>query len=604
MSPPQEQDPSLDSLDSLPGRLIAGNFRVERLIGQGAMGNVYKAEQLSLGKAVAVKVLHPHLMSDDKLVGRFKREAKSASRLNHPNSIQIIDSGQDADGTLYIAMELLSGRDLAQVIRDDFPLPLPRVVRIMTQVMSALDEAHAQGVIHRDLKPSNIMLIERRGEQDFVKVCDFGIAKATTPDGKDQDEDRQQMLTIQGLVCGTPEYMSPEQARAEPLDGRADLYSAAIILYQLITGDIPYKADSPMGIVSRHLAEVPMAPSRRRPDLPIPKSIDEVILRGMEKSREARYPTAIAFRAALEAVVSATQGQYTPVPPSLSSAAPTTPAFGAVTPPPTALIPPTTPAQRFGSTADLTTKGPSKAAPALLVGALILAAGGAAAFMATRGPTSASMPTTQASVVSPPVLSMPAAARGAAPVPAATPEPTEPKLPPAAVAPPPAEAPAPVEELAAPVVAPPHHAAATRERSHHRPSAGGGHPVEHAVHAAPGVAPPAAPEEPPAATAVRVPAASASVSSGPAPETAPVMRGPREVLAEGERLLGQGEVAEACARGEEAKRMGAKQPLTYKFLGKCYMRAGRSADAKENYKKYLELSPSASDAPFIKSMLK
>src|SRR5439155_2490956 len=118
------------------------------------------------------------------------------------------------DGTLYIAMELLGGRDLAQVIRDDFPLPLPRVVRIMSQVMSALDEAHAQGVIHRDLKPSNIMLIERRGEQDFVKVCDFGIAKATLGDGA---EDRSAMLTVQGLVCGTPEYMSQEQARAEPL---------------------------------------------------------------------------------------------------------------------------------------------------------------------------------------------------------------------------------------------------------------------------------------------------------------------------------------------------------------------------------------------------
>ncbi|HVR00736.1 MAG TPA: protein kinase, partial [Polyangia bacterium] len=127
MSPPQEQDPTINNLDPFPGRLIAGNFRIEKLIGQGAMGNVYKAEQLSLGKAVAVKVLHAHLMDDEKLVGRFKREAKSASKLNHPNSIQIIDSGQDKDGTLYIAMELLAGRDLAQVIRDDFPLPLPRV---------------------------------------------------------------------------------------------------------------------------------------------------------------------------------------------------------------------------------------------------------------------------------------------------------------------------------------------------------------------------------------------------------------------------------------------------------------------------------------------
>src|SRR5262245_14556052 len=194
MSPPLETDPSLTGLDPLPGRVVAGNFRIDKLIGAGAMGNVYKAEQLSLGKAVALKVLHAHLTSDEKLVMRFKREAKSASLLNHPHSIQIIDSGQDAGGTFYIAMELLTGRDLAQVIRDDFPLPLGRVVRIMQQVLAALDEAHAHGIVHRDLKPSNIMLIERRGEKDFVKVCDFGIAKAMSPEGK--DEDRQAMLTL------------------------------------------------------------------------------------------------------------------------------------------------------------------------------------------------------------------------------------------------------------------------------------------------------------------------------------------------------------------------------------------------------------------------
>ena len=162
-------------------------------------------------------------------------------------------------------MELLTGRDLAQVIRDDFPLPLLRIGRIMSQVLNALDEAHAQGVIHRDLKPSNIMLIERRGEKDFVKVCDFGIAKATLGDGED---DRSAMLTVQGLVCGTPEYMSPEQARAEPLDGRADLYSAAVILYQLVTGDIPFRADSAMGIISRHLVEPPDA---AQPPAPRPR---------------------------------------------------------------------------------------------------------------------------------------------------------------------------------------------------------------------------------------------------------------------------------------------------------------------------------------------
>jgi serine/threonine-protein kinase len=572
--PPVEQDPNVTSLDPFPGRVIAGNFRIERLIGQGAMGNVYKAEQLSLGKAVAVKVLHAHLMDDEKLVGRFKREAKSASKLNHPNSIQIIDSGQDKDGTLYIAMELLDGRDLAQVIRDEFPISLPRVVRMMTQVMSALDEAHAQGVIHRDLKPSNIMLIERRGERDFVKVCDFGIAKATSSDGK--DDDRQQMLTIQGLVCGTPEYMSPEQARAEVLDGRADLYSAAIILYQLVTGDIPFRADSPMGIVSRHLAETAIRPSERRPDLPIPKALDDLIMRGMEKDRQRRFETAVEFRAALEAIVSPMPGQFTPFPPGVPQASiPTTNALSGV-PGATAIVPPVTAAQKFGSTADMTSSRSGR--PGVTAGAVaaaLLLAAGAAAFVIKRPSTPPAAPPVAVEPASPPVV---------IPAVAVTP-------PPAPVAPAPAEA---VPAAEAPAAAEPAPAAvhpASRARHHHGPAP--------AAHAAPTVAPV---PEPPAATVARVPAPAASVT--PPPEAAPPPRGGREVLGEAEKLLGQGEVGDACARGEEAKRMSPKVPAIYKFLGKCYMRAGHAAQANDNYKKYLELSPAASDAPFIKSMIK
>src|SRR3569832_1627882 len=246
----------------LIGQVIGGNFRIERLIGSGATGNVYQAEQLSLGKAVALKVLHPHLMNDDKLVRRFQREAKSASRLNHPNSVQIIESGQDSGGILFIAMELLSGRDLAQVIRDEFPLPVPRMVHIMSQVFAALDEAHAHGLIHRDLKPSNIMLIARRDEPDFVKVCDYGIAKAVS------------------------------EARL-----------AAVILYQMTTGDGPFRAATPIGIVSRHLSEEPDLPSMRRADGTIPHDLDDLILRGLAKARELRPATAAVFREELNRVL-------------------------------------------------------------------------------------------------------------------------------------------------------------------------------------------------------------------------------------------------------------------------------------------------------------
>ena len=590
MSPPQEQDPALSRLDPLPGRVVAGNFRIDQLIGSGAMGNVYKAEQLSLSKAVAIKVLHPHLMGDAKLVGRFKREAKSASLLNHPNSIQIIDSGEDRDGTLYIAMELLTGRDLAQAIRDDFPLPLPRVVRIMSQVLSALEEAHAQGVIHRDLKPSNIMLVERRGERDFVKVCDFGIAKATLGDG----DDRAAMLTIQGLVCGTPEYMAPEQARAEPLDGRADLYAAAVILYQLVTGDIPFRADSPMAIVSRHLVEAPVPPSRRRPDLRLPKIIDDIVLRGLEKERDMRYPNAVAFREVLEGVLGATSGPATPLPPNLRASMPTArelsghdlAPLGSQAPLGTGMLPTQTAAERFGTTANLTGR-PRQTRSAVTAGIVILLAMSAAGMIYTLRLRREMQ---RASVVAA-AANNAAVARMATATAAATATATvAPATPPIATASPlPAPAPVAAAPEAPPTPEAPLREIPARDRAKH--------------HRAPLTSTSTSAAKPTAVGAV-APSVPAAAPPTPVAATEPPPRGAREVLAEADKLLGQGEVADACGRGEEAKKMSPRLPAVYKFLGKCYMRAGRARDANDNYKQYLELAPTAPDAPFVKSIIK
>jgi serine/threonine-protein kinase len=561
--------------------VIAGNFRIDGLIGSGAMGNVYKAEQLSLGKQVAIKVLHPHLMGDEKLVGRFKREAKSASLLNHPNSIQIIDSGQDRDGTLYIAMELLTGRDLAQVIRDDFPLPLPRVVRILAQVLSALEEAHAQGVIHRDLKPSNIMLIQRRDEKDFVKVCDFGIAKATLSEG----DDRAAMLTIQGLVCGTPEYMAPEQARAEQLDGRADLYAAAVILYQMVTGDIPFRADSPMAIVSRHLVETPVPPSRRRPDLRLPKIIDDVVMRGLEKEREMRYPTAVAFREVLEGVLGATSGPATPVAPSARAALPTVRDISGhdlAAGPDTGMVPAQSPAQKFGTTTNLTSRPRGK--PIIVVGGIaVLAVSVAGAIYTFRVQTEMrkAEQANAAAVEAARSTPLPPAGPAAKPAPPAEPAPPAPE-PTAAAGAAPEPEPAAAPDVAAKEPAPREHG-----KHHHAPA-----PVAKVAALSSAVtAPTAAPV--PAATPAPPPAA-----------PAPAPRGASEVLAEADKLLGQGEVGEACGRAEEARRLGPRLPSVYKFLGKCYMRAGDTVQANDNYRTYLELSPNASDAMFIKSIVK
>ncbi|HVV15966.1 MAG TPA: serine/threonine-protein kinase [Polyangia bacterium] len=568
MTVTQDQNSTLSELDPLLGRAVADNFRIDGLIGSGAMGNVYRAEQLSLGKAVAIKVLHQHLMGDDKLVARFKREAKSASMLNHPNSIQIIDSGQDRDGTLYIAMELLAGRDLAQVIRDDFPLPLPRVVRILSQVLSALEEAHARGVIHRDLKPSNIMLTSRREERDFVKVCDFGIAKATLDDGKD---DRAAMLTIQGLVCGTPEYMSPEQARAETIDGRADLYSVAVILYQMVTGDIPFRADSPVAIVSRHLVEPPLAPSRRRPDLRLPKIVDDVVLRGLEKDRELRYPTAAAFREVLEGVLGATSGPATPLPPGAGASSPTMKDISGTSSPGTATVPAQPPSARFGATANMTGRS-RRQTPVLVLGLTALFAVSVAAAVYTFRVRSqmkradlaamAALEAARAAPLPPP--------RAPSPIPAATAAPT------------PARAPEAPETAAEPAPVPPVHEHA---RPHHHASAAGSH------------------TPPVAATDVAAPAGEIAPAPAGVPSAAPA-RDVTQVLGEAAKLLAQGEVSDACARGEEAKRLGPRVPAVYKFLGKCYMRAGRARDANDNYRNYLDLAPGASDAPFVKSMIK
>src|SRR4051812_36388826 len=595
---PHGSGPNAAGPDPLLGRVIAGNFRIEKLLGSGAMGNVYKAEQISLGKAVAVKVLHAHLMSDEKLVLRFKREAKSASLLNHPNSIQIIDSGQDRDGTLYIAMELLAGRDLAHVIRDDFPLSLPRIVRVMSQVLSALDEAHAQGVIHRDLKPSNIMLIERRGERDFVKVCDFGIAKAAI----NEKDDRENMLTIQGLVCGTPEYMAPEQARGEVLDGRADLYAAAVILFQMVTGDIPFKGDTPMAIVSRHLVEAPALPSRRRSDVPIPPALDALILRGMEKNRELRFPNATAFREALEEIAPPDTGRSSSTA-NQRAQMPTTRISG---PPGPAGGPSGAPANHFGVTTQMPRR--SRRLPVALVFVLVLA--GAAVLLLRAQNMAPFAPPPPAETTTAEMIAAPTATTNAAPAAEIANAPAEqPKTVPAvavaaaagsAAAPAAAEPSAPTHEpeLAphAEEPAPPRAASAVAGLTARAPAPSKAAPKKHKTteHAdrnesrSPGETAVAAPPSPAAA-----PAAAVAAAPAPAAEerAAPAQRGAHEVLTEGEKLLGQGEVRDACARGEEAKRMNPKLAPAYKFLGKCYMREGNAKQANDNYRKYLELSP-------------
>ncbi len=284
-----------DAIDPFIGTLLVGKFRITELIGQGAMGRVYKAIQEPIKRVVAIKILHQHLVEDQRIAKRFQREAEAASRFTHPNSIGIFDFGQTDNNSLYIAMEYITGEDLAEVIAREGHLPPKRIVRIATQALSAIQLAHANSIIHRDLKPENIMLTNLPGQKDFVKVCDFGIAKIQQPPGT-----AESALTMLGMICGTPYYMSPEQAKGEKLDPRTDLYSMGVIIYEMLTGTVPFTGSTPVEVIAKHLTDTPVPPSKLRPEFNIPRPIEEVVLKAMSKKRELRYSSAQEFSEALE----------------------------------------------------------------------------------------------------------------------------------------------------------------------------------------------------------------------------------------------------------------------------------------------------------------
>ncbi len=284
--------------DPLLGRTIDDKYLLESLVGEGAMGRVYQATHVQLKKKVALKILRSQLVNDTTVVKRFEREALAASRLNNPNCISIYGFGQEDDGELlWMAMEFIQGRDLATIIAEDSPLPTQRVVHIMSQVCEALDEAHEANIIHRDLKPANVVCFDHRRSKDFVKVLDFGIAKITDP-GEDY-----QPLTRDGIVCGTPAYMSPEQVQGLELDNRSDLFSLGIILYQTITGQLPFFAESAVEVATKIVIEEPPHPSSVRSDWGYPAELEDVVLKLLKKKKEERYANAIEVKDALEAAM-------------------------------------------------------------------------------------------------------------------------------------------------------------------------------------------------------------------------------------------------------------------------------------------------------------
>lgn len=315
---------------ALIGQTIAGRFKLTGFIGEGAMATVYRGYQEAEPRDVAVKIMHPHLARDPTFSARFRREAKAAALLRHPNTVHIVDYGADRD-RLYIAMELITGQDLFEVLVLERRFSELRAARIVAQVCDALTAAHAKGIVHRDLKPENVMLLPdpRDPRIEHVKVLDFGIAKVlerdrppsstSNPDSSSEEAPSSLVasaLTTVGVVVGTPAYMSPEQCRAEPVDARSDVYSCGILLYQLICGRTPFTGDSPIEIAINQVRMPPDPPSSIVPT--IHPRLEQIILKALEKWPAQRQQSAAELRDELRAVLPLLQDDRAPAGPPIA----------------------------------------------------------------------------------------------------------------------------------------------------------------------------------------------------------------------------------------------------------------------------------------------
>jgi eukaryotic-like serine/threonine-protein kinase len=271
-------------ISNLINTLFDGRYRVLRKLGSGGMADVYLAEDEELGRRVAIKILNDRHANDDQFVERFRREAKNAAGLSHPNIVSIYDRGE-AEGTYYIAMEFLDGRSLKEQLIARGPMPIGDAIVFTRQILNALRFAHRKGVVHRDIKPHNVMV----DADSRLKVTDFGIARA----GASQ-------MTEAGAIVGTAQYLSPEQARGAAVDQRSDLYAVGVVLYEMLTGEVPFTGDTPVEIAMKHLSDTPRPPSTLRPE--IPPDLDMIVLRALAKNPEDRFQSAEEMDAELERV--------------------------------------------------------------------------------------------------------------------------------------------------------------------------------------------------------------------------------------------------------------------------------------------------------------
>jgi serine/threonine protein kinase len=299
-----------DSNDALIGTLAAGRYRIIKLLGEGGMGQVYLAEHVAIEKRVALKVLRAEYATKGDIVTRFQQEAISASRIKHPNVLDVFDFGQLDNGCFYLAMEFLDGCDLADELTRRRVLDAGTGIRVSMQICRALAAAHANGVVHRDMKPENVFIQRTADGEEIVKIVDFGIAQLRSKD--DAVVATKRRLTRTGMIFGTPEYMAPEQASGKHADLRADIYAVGIMMYEMFTGAVPFTGETFLGVLTKHLSEVAPAMNVVYPELTISPQLQAVIMRALEKDPAIRYQSMLEFAQAITATPDAAALGYRP----------------------------------------------------------------------------------------------------------------------------------------------------------------------------------------------------------------------------------------------------------------------------------------------------
>lgn len=298
---PADQTGLQNTHEFQPGMIIRNKYQIQDRIGVGGMGVVYRAKHLTFNEVCAIKIVSDAIAGDANFLQRFQTEAVVTRKLRHPNAVRVDDFDYTEDGRPFIVMELVEGKNIGETLHAEGPFRVPRALRIATQTARALGVAHRLGVVHRDIKPANILLATDEQGQEIAKVLDFGIAKLREVAGEAQPG-----MTMTGMVVGTPLYMSPEQfmgkKAAGEIDGRTDIYSLGVVLYQMVTAQLPFEGDTPYSLMLQHMQGTVRPPHELAPDLHIPESLSRVILKAIDKSRDQRFQTAEEFIAAMDEV--------------------------------------------------------------------------------------------------------------------------------------------------------------------------------------------------------------------------------------------------------------------------------------------------------------